>query len=47
MSASPYFEDAADYHDWWFFSGTGLGAATPGETLKRLHDQLSEAGRTR
>ena len=44
MSAPAYFKDAADYHDWWFFSGTALGAASPGETFKMLHEQLSEAG---
>ncbi len=43
-SASAYFKDAADYHDWWFFSGTALGAASAGETFKMLHEQLSEAG---
>ena len=44
MSASAYFKDAVDYHDWWFFSCTALGAMSPGETLKMLHEQLSEAG---
>ncbi len=44
MSAPEYFRDAADYHDWWFFSGTALGAANAGETFKMLHEQLSEAG---
>jgi hypothetical protein len=43
MSAPAYFKDAADYHDWWFFSGTALGAVSPGETFKMLHEQLSEA----
>lgn len=44
MSAPAYFKDAADYHDWWFFSCTALGAVSPGETFKMLHEQLSEAG---
>ncbi|WP_165250652.1 hypothetical protein [Paludisphaera soli] len=44
MSAPAYFRDAADYHDWWFFSGTALAAASPGDTFKMLHAQLSEAG---
>ncbi|HWE40664.1 MAG TPA: hypothetical protein VG406_29230 [Isosphaeraceae bacterium] len=44
MGAGPIFKDAADYHDWWFFSGTALGGASAGETYKKLHEQLSEAG---
>jgi hypothetical protein len=36
--------NAADYFDWWLFSGTGLGTASPGETLKQLHQELSRAG---
>jgi hypothetical protein len=38
--------NAADYFDWWLFSGTGLGTASPGETLKQLHQELSRAGAT-
>jgi hypothetical protein len=44
MSIPTYFRDAADYRDWWSFSGTALGAQSPGETFKLLHEQLSEAG---
>ena len=38
--------NAADYFDWWLFSGTGLGTASPGETLKQLHQELSRPGAT-
>jgi hypothetical protein len=38
--------NAADYFDWWLFSGTGLGTASPGETLRQLHQELSRAGAT-
>jgi hypothetical protein len=44
MSAPAYSKDAADNHDWWFFSCTALGAMSPGEPFKMLHEQLSEAG---
>ncbi len=44
MSAPTYFRDAADYHDWWFFSGTALGGSSAGETFRMFHNQLSEAG---
>jgi hypothetical protein len=44
MGAGAYFRDADDYHDWWFYSNTALGAASAGETYKKLHEQLSEAG---
>jgi hypothetical protein len=36
--------DAADYFDWWPHSGTGLGTASPGETLRQFHQELSRAG---
>jgi hypothetical protein len=44
MGAEAYFKDADDYHDWWFYSDTALGGASAGETYKKLHEQLSEAG---
>jgi hypothetical protein len=36
--------NAADYYDWYHFSGTGLGTTFPGETLKQLHQELSRPG---
>jgi hypothetical protein len=36
--------NVTDYFDWWLFSGTGLGTASPGETLKQLRQELSRAG---
>ena len=38
--------NAAEYFDWWLFSGTGLGTASPGETLEQLRQELSRAGAT-
>ncbi|QEH35526.1 hypothetical protein OJF2_40780 [Aquisphaera giovannonii] len=44
MSEGAYFRDADDYHDWWSYSGTALGASSPGETFRMLDEQLSQAG---
>ena len=36
--------NAANYFDWWHYSGTGLGTVYPGEKFKQLHQELSPAG---
>lgn len=36
--------DAADYYEWYRFSGVGLGTQWPGERFEQLHKELSTAG---
>jgi hypothetical protein len=36
--------NAADYYDWWQYSGTGLGTTSPGERYKQLKREISAAG---
>lgn len=36
--------NAAEYYDWWKFSGTAIGATTPGETYRQIARKLSPAG---
>jgi hypothetical protein len=36
--------NAADYFDWYHYSGTGLGTSSPGERFRQLHRELSWAG---
>lgn len=36
--------NAADYFDWWQYSGTGLGTDSPGEKYEQLQRELSAAG---
>ncbi|HJT35084.1 MAG TPA: hypothetical protein VJ783_23860 [Pirellulales bacterium] len=36
--------NAAKYYDWWNFSGTAVGATTPGEKYRQIARKLSPAG---
>jgi len=36
--------NAADYYEWWKYSGTGLGSACPSQRYRQLRQELSEAG---